>query len=298
MSIEATLEEFTPEEKKPQYATDDTQPPREPGEPPKEPGEPPEKKELTEVEKVAAKLGWRPEQDFTETPENFVDAETFILRTKDIQDTMRGHLKDQRRQIKDMSTSIEDIKIHNKQVMRAKIGELTEKVEALKSQKKEAIEDGKVEAVEKIDKEIDNIKGEIVEFDKSTKETKGPEKTEKFDEWQTDNPWYGQDEEMTSYADAQANLPEYEGIKFEKMTKMVTTKVKQMFPDYFKKGGATPPASPVEKSTRTNKKGAAKTFTVADLTENQRRTCNDFVKKGFMTEQDYINDLATTGELG
>ena len=99
------------------------------------------KKELTDVEEVAKKLGWRPKEEFNEEPENYVDAETYILRTKDIQDTMKGHLKDQRRQIKDLVSSVEDIKLHNKKVYKAEIAKLKEKVNDLKTKKNEAIED-------------------------------------------------------------------------------------------------------------------------------------------------------------
>ena len=142
------------------------------------------------------------------------------------------------------------------------------------------------------------LKTEITEFDKSIKETKKTGTNEKFEEFQEKNPWYGKDKEMTIYADAQANLPEYEGMMFEKMTKLITAKVKQMFPEKFDKDTEKVilRSSPVEKSTRT-KKTPNKKFTRTDLTESQKVICDRFVRQGIITQEEYISELAAIGEL-
>jgi hypothetical protein len=122
---------------------------------------------------------------------------------------------------------------------------------------------------------------------------------EKFDGWKAKNDWYsvqgqGGDTDMTAYADKLANLPEYDALPYDRKLTAVTEMVKKAFPEKFQTQVA-PTANPVEAPSGT---GSKRQFTSSDLSQEQRGIMNNFVKRGIMTEKQYIKDLVSIGEIG
>ena len=258
----------------------------EPKEPPKEEKveekiEPePEKSEPTEIETLATEMGWRP--DGKDKEGKTVDAITYIRKGRDIQDTMRGHIKDQKQQLGDLGRSIDELKLHNKQVYKAEVTKLKTELTALKKEKKAAVEDGDVERVDELDEKIDGVKEAIDEPEPQETSTENPE----FDKWIKTNAWYRDDSEMAAYADTIAI--KHDGAPFKRVAALVTKQVKELFPEKFKES-EKPKPSPVEGATR---KTVTTKFTKADLTENQKSIMKQFVRQGIMTEKAYISDIS------
>lgn len=261
----------------------------------KEPEETKETKEpeVTEdkVEILAREMGWRPEDDFQGDKVDFVDAEAYIRKGQDIQNSMRKSLKDQKQQLSDMSTNIADLKVHNEKVYRVEIANLKKEITSLGIQKKEAIEDGDVQKVNEIDEQIDTIKESMSQDEEPGQTQQQPATNQEFDEWVKDNPWYLVDKEMGSYADSIAENSK--GVSFKRIAALVDKKVKEMFPDKFmgqqKKNGTTVNTDRVESATR---KQSTSKFTEANLTKEQKGIMTQFVKRGIMTKADYISDVA------
>lgn len=235
------------------------------------------------VESLAKELGWRPDVDFE--GKDFVDAETYIRKSKDIQNTMRGYIKDQKNQLNDMSTSINDLKIHNEQVYKAEVKTLKKELSELQEEKKEAIEDGDVEKVGEIDGKIDGV---YVSMSENKPTGSHPPANSAFEVWAGKNKWYKEDPEMATYADVIAD--QNPGLSFGRVSTFVEGKVKEMFPDKFQKQKLS--ASPVEGAT---KKIANAKMTAADLTSNQKNIMSQFVRQGIMTEKQYIEDISKIG---
>ena len=234
---------------------------------------PPE--EPNEVEDLATEIGWRSGGE--------LDAKDYILKSRDIQDTMRDHIKTQKTQLNELGSSVADLKVHNERVYKAEVKQKDAEIKVLKAEKKEAIEDGDVEKVDELDEQIDGLKEEMAEPIVQVPVN------EDFGIWVENNKWYQEDKEMADYADSIADRNE--GAPFKRVTVLVEKKVKEMFPDKFPAQKTAPPASPVEGA---GKKIASSKFTKADLTDSQKTIMGKFVKQGIMTEKQYIEDIGTT----
>ena len=242
------------------------------------------------VEALAIELGWNP--DFE--GEDKVDAKTYILKSREIQDTMREHIKEQKGQLNELSNSVAALKSHNEKVYKAEVAKLKNELEDLKQERKEAIEEGDVTKVEELDERIDGVEESMTQPQKEDNETKS-RNTAEFDAWLADNKWYDDDPEMAAYADAIAS--ENKGAPFARVAALVDRKVREMFPDKFAEQTPTTPTkkkqspSPVEES---GSKPTAAKFTKANLTDNQKAIMSQFVRQGIMTEKQYIEDIAKT----
>ena len=230
-----------------------------------------EKQEPVEIEELATEIGWRPDGE--------LDAKAYILKSRDIQDTMREHIKTQKKQLGELGSSVAELKTHNELVYKAELKRKDAEINQLKKERKEAIEDGDVEKVEELDGQIDGLKDEI------SKPKQAPVNSE-FDKWVEKNKWYTEDAEMKEAADKIAD--ENEGAPFKTVARLVGLEIKEKFPNKFK--SKTIPASPVEGA---GKRTATGKFTRADLTDSQKTIMNQFVRQGIMTEKQYISDIAT-----
>lgn len=243
------------------------------------------------VADLAKKLGWNPDHQ----SDSFVDAETYILKSKDIQSSMKDHNKDLKNQLADMKESLEALQIHNERVYRAEVTRLEAELADLNQKKDAAIEVGDVEEVKNIDKKIDSVKTTIAEpVVKPQKSTSNPA----YDAWIKDNKWYIEEPEMAAYADQVAQ--QYIGAPADRVYTAVRNKVAELWPDKFNtavnsvnpKSTVTKPIvapNPVEGG---HKQPTSGKFTKVDLTDSQRSMMTQFAKMGIMTEAQYISDIA------
>ncbi len=227
-----------------------------------------------EVEALASELGWQEDGE--------LNAKDYILKSKDIQNTMREHIKEQKNLVTGLTDSVKELKSHNERVYKAEVARLETELKSLKLKKKEAIEDGDVDMVDQLDEQIDGVKVEI--------EKPEPVKTEDtaFDAWVQKNEWYVKDPEMAAFADKIAD--DNPGAPFKRITALIERKVKDMYPDKFESTSGTK-ASPVESGGR---RVATAKFTEADLTPGQKTIMRQFVAQGIMSKKDYIADIAKT----
>jgi hypothetical protein len=253
------------------------------------------------IESLATQLGWR--SDYA--GENSVDAATYILKSREIQDSLKEHNKDLKKQLTNVSKSIDSLKEHNEKVYKTEVKRMQNQITELTKQKKSAIEVADIKKVEEIDQQIESLKEDIT--DAAPKEVSSENLV--FDEWVKDNQWYLTDSAMADYAETVAQ--KYLGAPLEKIYKIVREKVVEVFPEKFtdsKKSDTTKdltahktttmkpigPASPVESST--TKVSSSKLFTEADLTSEQATIMKQFVQSGVMTKEQYIKDIASMRE--
>lgn len=265
--------------------------------PPEETGKSEETKqtevETDRIEALAREMGWTPKEDFKGDDADFVDAETYIRRGRDIQESMRKSLKEQKQQLAAMSNSLAELKSHNEKVYKAEIARLKKELTSLKTQKKEAIEEGDVDRVNDIDEQIDVIKESISSEKEEPATANQPPENPEFNEWLKNNQWYLEDDEMARYADSIAAT--HRGISFKRIAKLVDKSIREVFPDKFpdkqktKTNTTTATATRVEGSVRQRPSGR---FTEADLTPEQKSIMNQFVRQGIMTKEEYIKDIA------
>jgi len=258
-------------------------------------------KSVPSVEELAAQLGWRADH----LGEDAVDAVTYILRSKDIQKAMSKHNKDLKENLSTVQSSINALKEHNERVYQADVKRLTAEIDALKKERKSAIELADVDKVEELDAQIEEKKKDIAAPKISAnKSDSGAVENPVYDEWIQDNQWYLEDNEMAQFADSVAQ--NYVGAPLPRIYALVRQKVQEVFPEKFAtkntstttvtKEAVKPigPVSPVDKGT--NNKGVSTSFSKADLTPDQVSIMNQFVRGGIMSEEQYIKDIASMQE--
>lgn len=252
------------------------------------------------IEELASQLGWKPNH----TGENYVDASTFILRSKEIQDSMKDHNKDLKNQLTTIQGSVDALKEHNERVYKADVTRMQGEIDRLRKEKKAAIEMADVDKVDELEQEISGIEKNL-----NTPPKQQPATNPIYDDWVKDNDWYLTNNEMATYADQVAQ--QYAGAPLERLYPLVRNKVAEVFPEHFEPAAKTTPgtladpegktkppkavgpASPVEGG---KKSGQSNNFSKADLTSDQQAIMNQFVKSGIMTEDQYVKDIAKLQE--
>ena len=262
--------------------------------------------DVNPVEELATKLGWKPDH----AGDSFVDAETYILRSREIQDSMRDHNRDLKAQLNGLQDSVEALKLHNERVYKAEVTKLQAKLDKLNNDRDAAIELADKDAVKQLDGQIEAVKKNLSEPVPQSKTTSS---NPVYDDWVKDNQWYVTDKDMASFADTVAQ--QYQGAPADRVYSLVRQKVAEVWPEKFettkpvettkkqnglqkvettpKKANPVGPASPVESPT---KSGTKPTFTKADLTQDQQSIMRQFVAQGIMTEDQYISDIAKLQE--
>lgn len=261
------------------------------------PEEPTEEVQDSSLETIAIEMGWKPKSEFQGNDEDYVDAATYIRRSKDIQDTMRQHLKENKRKLTALEKGIEDLRQHNERVYKVQLEKQKEEIERLRQERRTAIEEGDVDKVEALEQKMSKLSEKPEE-----KPQVDPEQYSMFTEWIKGNQWYNLDgvtegdADMTAYADNLADLPEYQALPYKQRLNKVTAKVKEMFPEHFKGNGK--PKAAVNPVEAPRMKAAQKKFSARDLNDDQKSIMRNFVRSGIMSEQEYIDDLVKIGELG
>jgi len=252
------------------------------------------------IEDIAREIGWH--HGGTDKFGNTVDAATFIKRSKDIQETLSSHLKDNRTKMERMEKGFDDLRNHFEKVSKAQIAKQQKEIDRLRKEKREAIEEGDADRVDEIESEmLDKYNSMEMDTPRQTAPQPDPSHVEAFDKWRSQHDWYGVkgsggDPDMTAYADKMANLPEYDALPYERKLTAVTELVKKAFPEKFQKQQPkTPTVNPVEGARGT---GAKRQFTERDLNPEQLQTAKTFEKLGVLKMKDYIKQLAEIGEIG
>jgi len=255
------------------------------------------------IEDLATEMGWKPKENYQGDDADYVDAATYIRRSKDINDSMRQHLKENKRKMTSMEKGLEDLKAHNERVFKTQLTKQKREIEGLRKQRAEAIEEGDVSKVDKLEEEMSDLFNSTLATAKpqpDKDDQPDPEQYKTFVGWHQQNSWYGVkgvakgNTELTDYANHLADLPEYGGMSYENKLAKVTSRVREMFPEQFKASRPKTAINPVEGPRMPRPKVK---HTARDLTDDQRAIMRNFAKRGLMTEQEYINDLVKIGEL-
>ena len=246
-----------------------------------------EEPQLTDIEQLAVKIGWNPDHEGGDR--EFVSAEDFILRSKEIQATANKQNKSLKKKVDDLTKGLNLLQEHNDTVYKVQVKALKSRIKELEGRRKEAVEDGDTEAVTAIDDQIREIR-DIPEELPVERVNAVPEE---FEEWIENNGWYNANREMRAYADAVGKEYAEKKLPLSKVYEMVTRDVKKVFPENFKDEKSAPSAPAVEGASRTTRKSAAKSkYTFNDLSREQQDICRQLVKMGLKTEREYIDELA------
>lgn len=245
------------------------------------------------TEARARRMGWVPEEDWQGTPPQggFRTAEEFIERGETELPILRERLRKSDGQVVELTASVEemsgvlkDFKTHYDGVEKRAYDKALKEIE---EKQRQAVEDSDTAA-------FDAAEAERKKLDppKTTSETKkppGPDDDPAFKAWATENQWYGEDVELTGYADMIAAPVGRKGYKGRALYDQIEAEVRKKFPDSFKNPKRDDPPSVEGGGKPAASGGGSKKHSYANLPAEEKAACDRFVKTipGF-TKEEYV----------
>ena len=266
-----------------------------------------QEQEQHQVEKEARIFGWVPKEEFRGSDSDWVDAEVFVKRGKEINPILRKNnellmkkLDEKAKEIDSIKASVEEFKAFQQESFERKAAEYEVQIAQLKTQKREAIAAGDGDLVVDIDDQIDSLKDAQKEAKaEAKKKAEEPAKTEAqvsipndpdLQSWLGRNQWFGDDIEMTNVANGlgesvRRQFPHLSGRAFlEKLDE----KIVEYFPHKTlgkkAKGSAVDSTGNVRGGTTSGKKS------YDNLPDDAKQACDRFIKNGWIkSKQEYVD---------
>lgn len=260
--------------------------------------------EYSPAEEKAMASGWRPQDEWTGDPDDWVDARTFNRNGE-----FMSRIQQQSKQLNSSASEIEELKNamkalgdHNKKIAEA---EFKKAVASLKKEKVAALEGDDHELVVEIDDKIDELKETKREMDAKPKQEleKPPADVAPdpvFVEWSATNTWYKNDTVMRGAADAlgMEYADKNQGAPLADVLDYVTKQMATKFPQEFGNKNQRKPSPVTEGSASGSKRGKKAKFTEKDLSDEQKQFAKMFVDTGaFDSVQEYVDQLVESGDL-
>lgn len=225
----------------------------------------------------ALEMGWKPEDNWEGSPEDFIDAKEFVRRQP-----LFEKIEHQSKAIKQLNQAFEALKTHHTKVKEA---EFQRALKTLKEARKEAMIEGETERALAYEQKIEEVEQQKNDFDEDVKTVeipKTPEAHPEFLAWQKQNSWYGRDTELREFADTYGITLARKGMQPAEVLEAVAKKVKQAFPEKFHNPNRDKPGA-VEAPTRR----AASTDKV-NMSDEDRQIMKTILRSGVMTEAEYL----------
>ena len=256
------------------------------------------------VEKEARLFGWVPKEEFRGSETEWVTAEAFVKRGKEINPILRKNnellmkkLDDKAKEIDEIKASVEEFKKFQKEAFERKQAEYQLEIAELKTKKKEAIAEGNGDLVVQLDDRLDELKDAQREAKAEAKETPplaaAPQVQTDPDiaDWLGRNAWFGQDMEMTDVsnglgATVRKQFPHLSGRAF-------LDKLDERIAEYFPTKTALKRAkgSAVDSTGNVRAGGSSGKKSYDNLPPEAKAACDKFVKQGlFKTKQEYVDN--------
>lgn len=238
----------------------------------------PEQVEVSPVQQEAMAQGWVPKEEFQGDEHKWVDAGEFLRRGE-----LFKKIEQVSKTAKQAQQTLAEFKAH---YARVKETEYQNALRALKSERRNAMAEGDFERVEAIEEKMEGVKTEAA----SIKEEVAVRPLEVHPEvaaWVESNPWYNKDADMRAVADGIALQLNKEGITGSELLKSIDVKIRKIFPTKFTNPNRERPSA-VES---TGAKGTTRVKDDFQLSEQETRIMNGFVRDGLMTREQYIADL-------
>ena len=259
--------------------------------------------EVNEVEQEARAQGWVAQEEFRGKEDDWVDAETFVRRGKEIMPILRKNnerllkeLNEAKKAAEEAREAAREFKQYQKELTERKTKELETQLEQLKQAKREAISSGDGDRVIAIDDAIDDIKDqkaqakeELKEAEKKAAQQQAPQVDPSVGVWLDKNDWYGKDNRLTSIAngigeDIRRIDPTLQGEAF---FRKLDEELAQELPHRFGKKTVN---NPIDVGTGTVSRGPRSKKSYENLPADAKAACDKFVKQGLMTKEDYVKD--------
>ena len=258
-----------------------------------------------QVEKEARLFGWVPKEEFRGSESDWVDADVFVKRGKEINPILRKNnellmkkLDEKAKEIDSIKASVEEFKQFQKESFERKQAEYEVQIAELKSKKREAIAEGNGDLVVDIDDQIDSLKEAQRDAKEAAKAKPEPVQTAQatipddpeLQSWLGRNTWFGQDEEMTEMANGlgasvRKQFPHLTGRAF-------LDKLDDKIVEYFPQKVLGPKAKGSAVDSTGNMRGGSSTGKKSydNLPADAKEACDRFIANGWIkSKQEYVD---------
>ena len=255
----------------------------------------------SQTEKEAKIFGWVPKDEFRGSDDDWVDADTFVKRGKEINPILRKNnevlmkkLDEKSKEIDDIKKSVEEFKQFQKESFEKKKLELETEIIGLKAQKKTAIAEGNGDLVVDLDDRIDELKEaqrEAKEESKAPPPSTPVQTDPELSAWLDRNKWFGDDSEMTNVSNGlgaavRQQFPHLTGRAF---LDKLDEKIAEYFPE--KILGKKPRTSAVDSTGNVRAGGGSGKKSYDTLPPEAKSACDRFIKQGWIkTKQEYVDN--------
>lgn len=238
--------------------------------------------QYSDSEQRALAQGWVPEDQFTGSGK-WRSAEEFLDRGE-----LFSKIDEQHRRIRAQEQTTQELKKHLERVRK---NEYDRALTTLRAEKKVAARAGDTEALVEIDEQIEDLKEKertetVVEVQPINSQ---PDPV--FVVWQNKNSWYNTDKAMKVFADAIGQELIVKGLRGAELLNEVERQTKKEFADRF-----TNPNRAKASSVDSGRRAGSASKDNFQLSEDEIRVMNKFVKAGHMTKEEYIADIKADRE--
>jgi hypothetical protein len=260
-----------------------------------------------EVLQEAESQGWVPKERFRGNESDWVDADMFVKRGREILPILRKNnenlikdLNQTKEQLKEFRQAAEEFKKFQQEAYERKASDYEQRIRDIKESRAQAISDGDGQRVNVLDEALDVAKEDLKEAKQAAKDVviapEPPQAPESVDPnlqvWLDKNTWFGQDRRLTSIANGLGeNLRlEFPSLKGQPFLDKLDEVLAEEFPDKFGKKRTTP-GSRVESGSGRQSRGGGNAQSYDNLPADAKAACDRFVKQKLMTKEQYVADF-------
>jgi len=253
--------------------------------------------------KEASGQGWVPKDKFKGKEDDWVDAQTFIKRGKEILPILRKNnesllkeLNQTKESLREFKTAADEFKKFQKESYERKARELEREITELKSARAQAITDGDGVRANALDEAIDTAKDEVKAAKASAVEVAKPMSTAptgldpKLQIWLDRNEWFGKDKMMTSITNAigETIRTENPSLIGDAFLSKLDEALQEKFPEM--NGKKRVPNYQTESGGRGSRPAAVKK-SYENLPSEAKAACDRFTKQKLMTREQYVSEF-------
>jgi len=261
-----------------------------------------------EVQHEAESQGWVPKERFRGNESDWVDADTFVKRGREILPILRKNnenlikdLQATKDQLKEFREAAEEFKKFQRESYERKAQEYESRIQEIKESRAQAISDGDGQKVNALDDALDQAKENFKEAKQAVKDVvsaKEPEPTPEaidpgLQAWLDRNSWFGQDKRLTGIVNGigESLRLEFPLLKGQAFLDKLDEVLAEEFPNKFG-GKKQSPSSRVESgSGRAGRSGGSNAQSYDNLPPEAKAACDRFVKQKLMTREQYVADF-------
>ena len=262
-----------------------------------------------EVRHEAESQGWVPKERFRGNENDWVDAETFVKRGREILPILRKNnenlikdLNQTKEQLKEFREAAEEFKRFQRESYERKATDYERRIQEIKDSRAQAITDGDGQKVNALDDALDEAKESFREAKQAVKDvvsTKEPVATEtaatidpSLQLWLDRNNWFGEDRRMTSIANGigESLRLEFPGLKGQPFLDKLDEVLAEEFPNKFGGSKKNLSASRVESGSGRQSRSGSNAQSYDNLPPTAKDACDRFVKQKLMTREQYVQD--------